>query len=140
VATLSLIRKWLLLPKMYMTMEKNILIVDDSESIRLVVSIGLKEAGYNVVAGINGADGLRLLNENKVDLIISDLNMPIMDGITFLKEVRKQEKYKFLPLLILTTESQESKKIEAKQAGATGWIIKPFVKDKLLAVVKKVLV
>jgi two-component system chemotaxis response regulator CheY len=121
-------------------MEKNILIVDDSESIRLVVSMGLKEAGYNVVAGINGADGLRLLNENKVDLIISDLNMPVMDGITFLKEVRKQDKYKFLPLLILTTESQESKKLEAKQAGATGWIIKPFVKDKLLAVVKKVLV
>jgi two-component system chemotaxis response regulator CheY len=123
-----------------MIMEKNILIVDDSESIRLVVSMGLKEAGYNVVAGINGADGLRLLNENKVDLIISDLNMPVMDGITFLKEVRKQDKYKFLPLLILTTESQESKKLEAKQAGATGWIIKPFVKDKLLAVVKKVLV
>jgi two-component system chemotaxis response regulator CheY len=123
-----------------MKMEKNILIVDDSESIRLVVGMGLKEAGYNVVAGINGADGLRLLNENKVDLIISDLNMPVMDGITFLKEVRKQDKYKFLPLLILTTESQESKKLEAKQAGATGWIIKPFVKDKLLAVVKKVLV
>ncbi|MCE2712499.1 MAG: response regulator [Cryomorphaceae bacterium] len=121
-------------------MNKNILIVDDSESIRLVVSMGLKEAGYNVVAGVNGSDGLRLLNENKVDLIISDLNMPVMDGITFLKEVRKQEKYKFLPLLILTTESQESKKLEAKQAGATGWIIKPFVKEKLIAVVKKVLV
>jgi two-component system chemotaxis response regulator CheY len=122
-----------------MSIEKNILIVDDSESIRLVVSLGLKEAGYNVVAGINGQDGLRLLEENKVDLIISDLNMPIMDGITFLKEVRKHDRYKFLPLLILTTESQESKKIEAKQAGATGWIIKPFVKEKLLAVVKKVI-
>ena len=118
---------------------KNILIVDDSESIRLVVSLGLKEAGYNVIAGINGEDGLRLLNENKVDLIISDLNMPIMDGLTFLKEVRKIDKFKFLPLLILTTESQESKKIEAKNSGATGWIIKPFVKEKLLAVVKKVL-
>ena len=122
-----------------MSIEKNILIVDDSESIRLVVSLGLKEAGYNVVAGINGQDGLRLLEENKVDLIISDLNMPIMDGITFLKEVRKHDRYKFLPLLSLTTESQESKKIEAKQAGATGWIIKPFVKEKLLAVVKKVI-
>lgn len=122
-----------------MKTEKNILIVDDSESIRLVVSLGLKEAGYNVVAGVNGEDGLRLLNENKVDLIISDLNMPIMDGLTFLKEVRKHEKYKFLPLLILTTESQETKKLEAKQAGATGWIIKPFVKDKLIAVVKKVI-
>lgn len=140
MATLNSIRRLPQLPNTNMIMEKNILIVDDSESIRLVVSMGLKEAGYNVVAGINGADGLRLLNENKVDLIISDLNMPVMDGITFLKEVRKQDKYKFLPLLILTTESQESKKLEAKQAGATGWIIKPFVKDKLLAVVKKVLV
>jgi two-component system chemotaxis response regulator CheY len=123
-----------------MSADKNILIVDDSESIRLVVSMGLREAGYNVFAGINGVDGLRLLYENKVDLIISDLNMPVMDGITFLKEVRSNEHYKFLPLLILTTESQESKKMEAKQAGATGWIIKPFVKEKLLAVVKKVLV
>lgn len=120
---------------------KNILIVDDSESIRAVVGLALREAGYNVTAGINGQDGLRLLldSKEKIDLIISDLNMPIMDGITFLKEVRKLDQYKYLPLLILTTESQETKKMEAKNAGATGWIIKPFVKEKLLAVVKKVL-
>ena len=119
-------------------MKKNILIVDDSESIREVVSLGLKGAGYNVVAGINGEDGLRLLTENpNVQLIITDLNMPVMDGIAFLKVVRTMPQYKYLPIIILTTESQEAKKQEAKNAGATGWIIKPFVKEKLLAVVKK---
>jgi two-component system, chemotaxis family, chemotaxis protein CheY len=121
-------------------MAKNrILIVDDSESIREVVGLSLREAGYDVKAGINGKDGLDILAENDFDLIISDLNMPIMDGITFLKEVRSNTAYKFLPFLILTTESQETKKMEAKKSGATGWIIKPFVKDKLIAVVKKVL-
>ena len=118
---------------------RSILVVDDSESIREVVSMGLREAGYEVIVGEDGSDGLRLLLENKVDLIISDLNMPVMDGITFLKEVRKIAMYKYLPVLILTTESQEAKKLEAKSAGATGWIIKPFVKEKLIAVVKKVL-
>jgi len=120
-------------------MGRSILVVDDSESIREVVSMGLREAGYEVIVGEDGSDGLRLLLENKVDLIISDLNMPVMDGITFLKEVRKIAMYKYLPVLILTTESQEAKKLEAKSAGATGWIIKPFVKEKLIAVVKKVL-
>jgi two-component system chemotaxis response regulator CheY len=121
-------------------MAKNILIVDDSESIRAVVSIALRSEGYNVIIGEDGQHGLELLLENEsVNLIISDLNMPRMDGITFLKEVRKLEKFKYLPILILTTESQESKKMEAKNSGATGWIIKPFVKEKLLAVVKKVM-
>ncbi len=121
-------------------MAKNILIVDDSESIREVVGLALRSEGYNVIAGVDGQHGLELLLENKnVSLIISDLNMPRMDGISFLKEVRKLDAFKYLPILILTTESQESKKIEAKNSGATGWIIKPFVKEKLLAVVKKVL-
>ena len=80
-----------------------------------------------------------MLESVGVNLIVSDLNMPILDGISFLKEVRKLDKYKYLPFLILTTESQESKKMEAKQSGATGWIIKPFVKEKLIAVVKKVI-
>jgi two-component system, chemotaxis family, chemotaxis protein CheY len=121
-------------------MKKNILIVDDSESIREVVSIALQSEGYNVFTGIDGQDGLKVLLENtNVNLIISDLNMPNMNGISFLKEVRKIDKYKYLPILILTTESQEAKKLEAKQEGATGWIIKPFVKEKLLAVVKKVI-
>jgi two-component system chemotaxis response regulator CheY len=121
-------------------MAKNILIVDDSESIREVVGLALRSEGYNVIVGEDGQHGLELLLENKnVNLIISDLNMPRLDGISFLKEVRKLETFKYLPILILTTESQESKKIEAKNSGATGWIIKPFVKEKLLADVKKVL-
>jgi two-component system chemotaxis response regulator CheY len=121
-------------------MAKNILIVDDSESIREVVGMALRSEGYNVIVGEDGQHGLDLLLANdNVNLIISDLNMPRMDGISFLKEVRKLDKFKYLPILILTTESQESKKIEAKNSGATGWIIKPFVKEKLIAVVKKVM-
>ena len=121
-------------------MAKKILIVDDSESIRLVVGTALRVEGYEVIVGNDGQHALDLLLESGgVNLIVSDLNMPILDGISFLKEVRKLDKYKYLPFLILTTESQESKKMEAKQSGATGWIIKPFVKEKLIAVVKKVI-
>ena len=121
-------------------MSSNILIVDDSVSVREIISIGLSSAGYSVISGSNGEDGLDLLNKNNdIKLIITDLNMPVMDGITFLKEIRKIERYKYLPVLILTTESQEQKKLEAKQAGATGWIIKPFVNEKLISVVKKVI-
>jgi len=121
-------------------MSNNILIVDDSASIREVISIGLSNAGYTVITGINGEDGLNLLSRSDdIKLIITDLNMPVMDGITFLKEIRKIERYKYLPVLILTTESQEQKKLEAKHAGATGWIIKPFVNEKLIAVVKKII-
>lgn len=120
-------------------MKKNILIIDDSESIREVIATGLESAGYNVIKGINGEDGLTCLANNPgVELIITDLNMPVMDGISFLKEVRKSEKHKYLPVIILTTESQETKKQEARNAGATGWIIKPFSKDKLINVIKKV--
>ncbi len=121
-------------------MAKTILIVDDSESIRAVVGIALRSEGYEVIVGEDGQHGLELLIANEqVNLIISDLNMPRLDGIGFLKEVRKLEKFKYLPFLILTTESQETKKMEAKNSGATGWIIKPFVKEKLIAVVKKVM-
>ena len=121
-------------------MAKKILIADDSESIRLVVGTALRTEGYEVIVGEDGQHALDLLLESEgVNLIVSDLNMPRMNGISFLKEVRKLDKYKYLPFLILTTESQESKKMEAKQSGATGWIIKPFVKEKLIAVVKKVI-
>jgi two-component system chemotaxis response regulator CheY len=122
-------------------MGKHILIVDDSESIRELVSLTLSSEGYQLTVAINGKDALDKLitSEDKVDLILSDLNMPIMDGISFLKHVRLDEKYKFIPFLMLTTETLENKKTEAKQSGATGWIIKPFVKDKLLAVIQKVL-
>ncbi|PBQ33765.1 two-component system response regulator [Sphingobacteriaceae bacterium] len=120
-------------------MKKNILIIDDSESIREVIATGLESAGYTVIKGINGEDGLKCLAANpSLELIITDLNMPVMDGISFLKEVRKSEKHKYLPVIILTTESQEAKKQEARNAGATGWIIKPFSKEKLINVIKKV--
>jgi len=121
-------------------MNKTILIIDDSESIREVVASGLESAGYQVIKGIHGEDGLKCLREHgAVDLVITDLNMPVMDGIGFLKEVRQLPEHRYLPVLILTTESQESKKQEARQAGATGWIIKPFSNEKLVTVVKKVI-
>lgn len=121
-------------------MGKNILIVDDSESIREVVSFTLEEAGHSVVSAIDGVDALARLDEcETVDLIITDLHMPNMDGIELIREVRTQEKYQFTPILFLTTESQVAKKMEAKEAGATGWIIKPFVPEKLLAALKKVI-
>ena len=121
-------------------MAKTILIADDSESIRAVVGFALREAGYEVIVANDGQHALDLLLQNdQVSLIVSDLNMPIKDGISFLKDVRSLEKFKYLPFLILTTESQETKKMEAKQSGATGWIIKPFVKEKLIAVIKKVI-
>lgn len=121
-------------------MKKNILVVDDSESIREVVSTALEEAGYETTKAIDGQDGLvKLHAAQDIRLVISDLNMPNMDGISFLKEVRQIEKFKYLPIVILTTEAQETKKRAAQKAGATGWIIKPFEQNKLIAIVKKVL-
>lgn len=120
-------------------MSKVILIVDDSESIREVVSFTLENEGYNVLVGVDGKDALKFLDGRNIDLIITDLHMPEMDGIELIKNVRVMDAYKHIPILFLTTESQASKKMEAKEAGATGWIIKPFVPAKLLAALKKVL-
>lgn len=120
-------------------MSKNILIVDDSESIREVVSFTLENEGYNVLIGVDGKDALRFLDGSPIDLIITDLHMPEMNGIELIKNVRAMENYKRIPILFLTTESQTSKKMEAKEAGATGWIIKPFVPAKLIDALKKVL-
>jgi two-component system, chemotaxis family, chemotaxis protein CheY len=120
-------------------MAKKILIVDDSESIRELVTLTLEGAGYSVDKGIDGMNGLAQLDGRKIDLIITDLNMPNMDGIEFIREVRKLNTYSTLPILLLTTESQQVKKEEAKAAGATGWIVKPFVPEKLLEVLKKVI-
>ncbi|MCD4834131.1 MAG: response regulator [Bacteroidales bacterium] len=120
-------------------MSKNILIVDDSESIREVVSFTLENEGYNVLVGVDGKDALKFLDGTHIDLIITDLHMPIMDGIEFIRNVRATDQYKRIPILFLTTESQTSKKMEAKEAGATGWIIKPFVPAKLIGALKKVL-
>ncbi|OFX75680.1 MAG: two-component system response regulator [Bacteroidetes bacterium GWE2_29_8] len=119
-------------------MGKTILIVDDSESIREVVSFTLEGAGHSVLKGVDGQDALKLLDGKDIDLIITDLHMPIMDGISLIREVRQKEQYKFVPILFLTTESQTEKKMEAKEAGATGWIVKPFVPEKLLAAINKV--
>jgi len=119
-------------------MSKTILIVDDSESIREVVSFTLGNEGYKVLVGVDGEDALKYLDGRSIDLIITDLHMPKMDGIELIKNVRAMESYKRIPILFLTTESQVSKKMEAKEAGATGWIIKPFVPAKLIGALKKV--
>jgi two-component system, chemotaxis family, chemotaxis protein CheY len=120
-------------------MEKTILIVDDSESIREVVSFTLESEGFKVLVGVDGKDALRFLDGNAIDLIITDLHMPVMNGIELIKEVRRMENYSRVPILFLTTESQTAKKMEAKEAGATGWIIKPFVPAKLVAAINKVI-
>lgn len=118
---------------------KNILIVDDSESIRELVGLTLESAGYKVHKGSDGLEAIQLLDGREINLVITDLNMPNMDGIQLIREIRKKNGYATIPILLLTTESQASKKEEAKSAGATGWIVKPFVQEKLLEVVKKVI-
>jgi two-component system chemotaxis response regulator CheY len=120
-------------------MNKTILIADDSESIRELVEMTLTSAGYQVLKSVDGEDALRHLNGQNIHLVITDLNMPKIDGIGLIKEIRARESYNTLPVLLLTTESQAAKKEEAKLAGATGWIVKPFVQEKLLAVVQKVI-
>lgn len=120
-------------------MPKKILIVDDSESIREVVSFTLENEGFEVLVANDGTDALKFLDGREIDMIITDLHMPEMDGITLIKHVREMEVYQRIPILFLTTESQTAKKMEAKEAGATGWIIKPFVPAKLIAALQKVL-
>ena len=120
-------------------MANTILIVDDSESIREVVKATLENSGYEVLAGVDGVDALQYLDGRDISLVITDLNMPNKDGIELIRDIRQKREYKFVPILLLTTESQAEKKQEAKAAGATGWIVKPFVQEKLLATVKKVI-
>jgi len=118
-------------------MAKTILVVDDSASVRNVVSISLKSAGYDVITANDGVDALSKLNGVKIHLIVSDVNMPNMDGITLVKEVKKLPAYKFVPICMLTTESENSKMQEGKAAGAKAWIVKPFQPPKLLSAVEK---
>jgi len=118
-------------------MPKTILIVDDSASVRQVVGIALRGAGYDVIEGRDGQDALTKLTGQKVHLIISDVNMPNMDGITFLKNVKQMPAYRFTPVIMLTTESQEEKKREGQQAGAKAWVVKPFQPAQLLGAVEK---
>lgn len=118
-------------------MAKTILIVDDSASLRQVVSIALKGAGYDVIEAADGKDALSKLTGQKVHLVISDVNMPNMDGITFVKNLKQMANYKFTPVIMLTTESQEGKKLEGQQAGAKAWVVKPFQPAQMLAAVSK---
>lgn len=116
---------------------KTILVVDDAAAIRQVVGISLKGAGYNVVEASDGKDALGKLNGQKFNLIITDVNMPNMDGITLIKEVKQRARYKFTPIIVLTTESQDGKKREGQVAGAKAWVVKPFKPPQLLAAVAK---
>ena len=118
-------------------MAKSIMIVDDSASLRMVVGIALKGAGYSVIEGRDGAEALTKLTGQKVNLIISDVNMPNMDGISFVKAVKQLQAYRFTPIIMLTTESEESKKREGQAAGAKAWVVKPFQPEHLLAAVQK---
>lgn len=123
-------------------MAKTALIVDDSNSMRMMVAFALKGAGFEVIEGSNGKEALDRLAAapgGRVDIIVTDLNMPVMDGLTFIRSVRTRPACRFTPILMLTTESLDSKKAEGKQAGATGWIVKPFQPEQLLRVVQKVL-
>lgn len=118
-------------------MQKTILVVDDSASVRQVVSIALTGAGYQVVEASDGKDALVKLDKQRVNLIISDVNMPNMDGITMLKEVKKRPDTKFTPVIMLTTESEQSKKEQGRAAGAKAWVVKPFQPQQMLAAVSK---
>ncbi len=120
-------------------MNKTILVVDDSKSIREVVSFILQKEGYRVLIGINGKDALKHLNGKHINLVITDLHMPEMDGITLIKEIRQTSHYKHIPIVFLTTETSNEKKTEAKNAGATGWMVKPFQPENLINVLNKLI-
>jgi two-component system chemotaxis response regulator CheY len=120
-------------------MARTILTVDDSASMREMVRATLTAAGYEVVEAVDGQEALDYARENSCDLVISDVNMPRMDGITLVHELRNLPNYRLTPLLLLTTESSAEKKLEGKRAGATGWIVKPFNPEQLLATMARVL-
>ena len=119
-------------------MAKTIMTVDDSTSVRQMVSFTLRTAGYEVVEAVDGAQALEKLRA-PMHLILTDLNMPRLDGIELVKRVSADPVHKYIPIVLLTTESQDSKKQAGRAAGATGWIVKPFQAEQLLAVIKKVL-
>ena len=120
-------------------MGKTIMIVDDSPSLRAVVGIALKSAGYDVIEGCDGKDALNKLTGQIIHLIISEVNMPNMDGISFVKAVKQMPNYRFTPIIMLTTESQEEKKREGQAAGAKAWVVKPFKPEVLLGAVQKLI-
>jgi two-component system chemotaxis response regulator CheY len=118
---------------------KTILTVDDSASVRQMVKLTLSAAGYQVIEACDGKDGLTQAQKNAVNMIVTDLNMPIMNGLDFIRALRQLAPYRGVPIVFLTTESDEGMKQQAKAAGATGWITKPFKQEQLLAVAKKLL-
>jgi two-component system chemotaxis response regulator CheY len=120
-------------------MSKSVLAVDDSASIRQMVAFTLKSAGYDVVEAADGMDGLAKAKARGFDMVLTDQNMPRMDGLTLVKSLRAVAQYRTTPILILTTESSDAMKAQGKAAGATGWLVKPFDPNKLIEVVKKVI-
>ncbi len=121
-------------------MGKVIMIIDDSPSIRQVVSMTVQKAGYEVIEAEDGQDALNKLENQKVNLIICDVNMPNMDGITFLKTLKNLPNHKFTPVIMLTTESQQSLKMEGKNAGAKAWMVKPFKPEQMLEAISKLII
>lgn len=117
----------------------SILAVDDSTSMRQMVTFILRGAGYDVVEAVDGEEALETAKGRQVSLVLTDVNMPNLDGIALIRELRSLPDYKFTPIIMLTTEAGEEKKRQGKAAGATGWIVKPFDPEKLVAVIKKVL-
>jgi two-component system, chemotaxis family, chemotaxis protein CheY len=120
-------------------MSKTILSVDDSASIRQMITFTLQKEGYAVLEAVDGKDALGKMNSAAVDMVLTDLNMPNMDGIELIRELRGKAEYKYTPIVMLTTESSMNKKDEGRQAGATGWIVKPFKPEQLIAVIKRLL-
>lgn len=120
-------------------MSKSILSVDDSASMRQMVKLTLAGAGYDVSEAADGSEALSFARGRMVNMVVTDLNMPVMDGLALIRELRKLPSYKGVPIIFLTTETEEDKKRQAREAGATGWITKPFQQEQLLAVVRKVL-
>jgi two-component system, chemotaxis family, chemotaxis protein CheY len=120
-------------------MKKKILTVDDSPSVRQMVKLTLTGAGYDIVEAGNGMEGLNTAKATALDMVVTDLNMPVMNGLGLIRELRKLPAYRGVPILFLTTESDAALKQEAKAAGATGWITKPLQQSQLVAIVKKVL-
>ncbi len=120
-------------------MEKTVLAIDDSASIRQMVSFTLKSSGYSVIEAVDGVDGLDKARNKTVNLVLTDQNMPRMDGLTLIKSLRGMTQYKSVPILMLTTESSDAMKAQGRAAGTTGWLVKPFDPQKLIEVVKKVI-
>jgi len=120
-------------------MTKTVLTVDDSPSIRRMIAMTLQEAGYSVIEAVDGQDGLNKALAHPVDAIITDQNMPNLDGLGFIRALRQHPQGKGVPVVVLSTDSEEGLKQQAREAGALGWMVKPFTQDKLLAVIKKVL-